>query len=148
MFSPLPPLVQGYLPAKELLPMVASAAIWEKEWSGKTVLFCCDNMAAVIAVTSRSSKDHMMTHLLRCLFFFQAEFKFEYIAKHVPGKSNKAADALSRNRRDTFVSLFQQEQLLTPVAIPPPLKELLLHPAPAWTSPHWVSLFRSFLRRV
>ena len=134
--------------AKELLPMVASAAIWGKEWSGKTVLFRCDNMAAVIAVNSRSSRDRMMTHLLRCLFFFQAEFKFEYIAKHVPGKSNKAADALSRNRLDAFVSLFQREQPLTPVAIPPPLKELLLHPAPAWTSPHWVSLFRSFLQRV
>lgn len=82
--------------AKELLPIMASAALWGKAWAGKRVLIHCDNTAAVQALTSRSARDPTLSHLLRCLFFFVAHFHFEHV-KHIPGRDNTAADALSRN---------------------------------------------------
>ena len=80
--------------AKELLPIVARAALWGTSWSGKGVLFRCDNMAAVKALSSRKARDQTMSHLLRYLVFLQAQFNFEYTASHIAGKENRAADAL------------------------------------------------------
>ena len=58
--------------AKELLPMVISAAVWGSSWSHKKILFRCDNTAAVKALSSHSAKDPTMAYLLRCLFFIEA----------------------------------------------------------------------------
>ena len=85
--------------------MVVSAALWGSSWSRKKILFRCDNTAAVEALSSRSAKDPTMAYLLRCLFFIEAQFKFESTAKHIPGRENAAADALSRNRLSAFLSL-------------------------------------------
>ena len=133
--------------AKELLPIVASAALWGQAWSGKKVLFRCDNTAAVMALSARTARDPAMTHLLRCLFFLQAHFKFDYAAKHIPGSENGAADALSRNRLSTFLSYFPQAPQ-RPAEIPFTLLELLCHPSLTWTSVHWANLFKASLREA
>ena len=88
-----------------------------------------------------------MIHLLRCFFFLQAHFKFDYEAKHIPGKENGAADALSRNRMSTFLSLFPQAPQ-RPAEIPRTLLELLCHPSLTWTSVHWANLFKASLREA
>ena len=41
----------GWPAPKELAPI---AAVWGRQWSGKTVLFCCDN-DAVVAVLCRNT---------------------------------------------------------------------------------------------
>ena len=91
--------------AKELFPVVASAAMWGGSWTKSRVVFQCDNMATVQVLSSGSSRDPTMARLLRCLFFFEAYYGFEHEAKHVRGVDNVAADALSRNRADLFLSL-------------------------------------------
>ena len=83
--------------AKELFPIIVGAAIWGHGWSGSTVLFKCDNIAVVQALSSRAAQDPMLSHLLRCLFFFEAYFRFEHRASHIAGHENGAADVLSRN---------------------------------------------------
>ena len=85
---------------KELLPVVAAAALlWGNTWRGITILVRSDNQAPVTRMSKRTVDDLRMTHLLRCLFFFEAHYGFEHQAKHIVGKHNTAADTLSRKSR-------------------------------------------------
>ena len=56
---------------KELLPIVIAAAIWGSRWVGKTIRAQCDNAAIVAVLSSRTSKEVEVMHLLRCLAFLQ-----------------------------------------------------------------------------
>ena len=143
-----PPTWAGLnIAAKELLPLVIGAAIWGSSWHGRCVNFITDNQAVVQVLSSHSARDPHLAHLLRSLFFFQAQFRFEIKAQHIPGKKNKAADALSRNNLTDFFSIFPQA-CKQPADIPAPLLELLLDQSMAWTSPRWRTLFTSCLQRV
>ena len=113
--------------AKELLPVVAGAALWGKHWENKRIVVRSDNSAAVDALNNRSASDTTLSYLLQCLFFFEAYFQFDHVAKHVAGRDNVAADALSRNRLPQFVALFPQGST-TSVELPEPLRLLLLQP--------------------
>ena len=57
---------------KELQPIVVAIAVWGTRWSKKHVLCRCDNTAVVNILHTRSSKDYMITFLLRSLHFFLA----------------------------------------------------------------------------
>ena len=133
---------------KEMVPIVISTAIWGRSWSNSTVTFRSDNMTVVHTLSKGSSRDPHLSHLLRCLFFFEAHFKFEHTASHIPGKLNVAADALSRNNATTFFSLSPQVHYPPPSIIPSPLTELLLNQNITWISPHWKVLFQATLDKV
>ena len=133
--------------AKELFPVVASAAMWGGSWTKSRVVFQCDNMATVQVLSSGSSRDPTMARLLRCLFFFEAYYGFEHEAKHVRGVDNVAADALSRNRADLFLSLLPQAHR-SPTQLPSSLVALLLDTELCWTSPRSSSLFLTILQEV
>ena len=60
------------------------------------ILVCCDNEAVVACLTSGTSRSPAVMSLLRDLFHICALFGFVLSAKHIPGVTNKAADALSR----------------------------------------------------
>ena len=83
--------------AKELLPIVLAAGIWGKEWAGKAIEFRCNNEAIVGAVSLWCSREPLVMHLLRGLALLAMHFSFHLKAVHIPGISNVAADALSRN---------------------------------------------------
>ena len=53
--------------------------------------------------------------LLRLLFLSSARYNFKVMAKHVPGKTNSIADALSRFNMQAFFQLAPQARR-TPVA--------------------------------
>ena len=93
---------------KELVPIVIAAAIWGPCWQQKCVCFRTDNMAVVDVVTSRTAKDPLLVHLIRCLVFYAAFYQFDFMAKHIPGIHNIAADALSRDNLALFLSLTPQ----------------------------------------
>ena len=99
-----------------------------------------DNMATV-------RRDPTMGRLLCCLFFFEAYYGFEHEAKDVRGVDNVAADALSQNRADLFLSLLPQAHW-SPTQLPPLLVALLLDIEFCWTSPRWSSLFHTILQEV
>ncbi len=131
---------------KEMVPVVASTALWGSTWVGSTVCFNVDNQAVVAALNRSRAKDPHLAHLLRCLFFFEAHYKFEHKSAHIPGKLNVAADALSRNRLIHFRSICPQAQA-TPTQVPHQLGTLLMDPSLTWTSKRWSQMFRDSLSK-
>ena len=47
-------------------------------------------------------------HLIRCLSLIECSYHFNIVSKHIPGKQNDLADALSRNRLSLFRSQYPQ----------------------------------------
>ena len=133
--------------AKELVPIVISSAVWGSSWHGKSILFLSDNQAVVTCLYSRSSRDQFIVHLLRCLFFFEAQFGFEFRARHIAGRANIAADALSRNRLSEFFSLHPQAPTV-PARVPTCLVDLLMDTTLRWTSTSWNLSFKHILQEV
>ena len=148
-----PPQLQGRstplssIAVKEMIPVVISAAIWGLEWTGKHVLFRCDNSSVVSILTHWSAKDTHLAHLSRCLFFFAAHYNFTFTAEHIAGGDNKLADALSRNNLTLFLTLFPQASP-SPSPIPKALSNLLLEHPIEWTSPVWRQQFRDSTHRA
>ena len=131
---------------KELAPVILAAAVWGKQWAGKTVLFRCDNAAVVSCLRKGSAKDKQMLHLLRCLAFLAAQYDFTFTSSHVPGVCNQAADALSRNKTDVFLSLCPQVSR-EPTQLPQCLLELAILQTPDWTSQPWKLLFTAIIEQ-
>ena len=119
--------------AKEMLPIVAAAAIWGESLRGTVLQVRSDNQAVIDCLDSRSAENAVLAHL-RCLFLFEAQFQFDHRPKHIAGKLNVAADALSRGRLTQFRSVFSQANPL-PSPLPSSLVELLLDSSLNWTSP-------------
>lgn len=132
---------------KELIPIVIAAAIWGSQWSGKHLRSRCDNSAVVAVLNSRSCKDKDLMQLLRCLFFFEAQYQFHVSSQHIPGVENGMADDLSRNRIGKF-QMDNPSMDFNPAPIPPSLLQWLMAPQQDWTSPHWTQQFSSFVGRV
>ena len=86
-----------HITAKELVPVVIAAALWGHKWARQRVRFISDNMAVVDLLRSRTTKDTIVMHLLRCLTFYAAFYQFTFESCHVPGAQNTAADAISRH---------------------------------------------------
>ena len=124
--------------AKELVPIVIAAALWGHHWKHSCVCFNSDNMAVVGIIRSRTAKDPLLMHLVRCLVFYAASCGFEFIAEHVPGVDNTAADAISRNNIPLQPSH---------VTVPKAVLDLLVTRMPNWGSQEWtVLLARSLIR--
>ena len=54
---------------KELVPIVAAAALWGRFWSCRHVLFHTDNMEVVAILQTHSGRGTLVQHHLRYLFF-------------------------------------------------------------------------------
>uniref|UniRef100_A0A1X7SK10 RNase H type-1 domain-containing protein n=1 Tax=Amphimedon queenslandica TaxID=400682 RepID=A0A1X7SK10_AMPQE len=138
---------QVNIAAKELFPLVVAIAIWGPQCKDSQICLNSDNQAVVSALATRSAKDPFLSHLLRSLFFFLAHYNISYRAQHIAGKRNRAADALSRNKLNEFLSVFPQAPK-SPSPIPGSLLSMLLDIKLQWTSTHWKELFRASLERV
>ena len=136
-----------HITVKELLPVVVACIVWGKEWNGMTIKIKCDNAAVVAIINSGRSKEHRALHLMRCLFFFLAQYNMFILAEHIPGKDNVAAYSLSRGK----LSLFHQQVPTAtprPTHVPEELLQALIHQQPDWTSGSWRVLFNSILQKV
>ena len=117
--------------SKEFIPVVISAAIFGRCWSGKLVNFMVDNLAVVQALQATYSRDIHLMHLIRLLVLFAAHFNFWFTASHVAGKKNTCADAISRN--DT--EILQQLPVLLVQSI-------------TWTCTSWIQPLDSIFRQL
>ena len=100
--------LQENIAVKELVPIVAAAALWGPTWQGSSIMCHCDNTAVVSAIRAGRAKFTPVNWLLRCLFFFAAHYHFSILAQHIPGHENAIADAISRNYH--FLSLHRLPQ--------------------------------------
>ena len=107
----------------ELYPIVVAAILWGKDWSGKKILFYCDNEATVHIIRKGRSKETCIMKLMRRLTMCAAHNNFAIFSEHVPGSKNNKADALSRFQMDKFRELMPEAEK-HPTACPP-LKEIL-----------------------
>ena len=109
--------------AMELLPILLASAMWGSNWQAHHILCQCDNQAVVAVLNKGSAKDLMLAHILRCISFYAAHYGFSFSAIHVPGEHNRAADALSRNNVQLFLSIFPQAQPVLD-SIPPKVVQM------------------------
>ncbi len=70
MYQWHPQAAQWHIMIKELIPIVMACALWGRKWARCTVLVRSDNMALVEAINRGYSRDQVVMHLLRCVFFF------------------------------------------------------------------------------
>lgn len=73
-------------------------------------------MAVVDLFKTGTSQDPLLMHMLLCLAFYVAYYRFQLTAAHIPDILNTAADALSRNNiiLSLFHSLVPQSQQVSP----------------------------------
>ena len=125
---------------KELFAVIVSAALWGQYWRGERVRGYCDNQAVTMMLASRTSKEPHLMHLLRCLFYIEAENHFTLSVTHISGETNTLVDDLSHNRLSSFLQKSPQASPL-PTPIPSSLPDLLLNSTAMWTSPNWMRRF-------
>ena len=130
--------------AKELIPILFTSIMWGAQLSRHHINFQCDNESLVIAINKGSSKDKLVMHLLRCLWFFAAHFDIQITTTHLPGALNVTADHLSRNNL-TQAFLATPTLLQHPTSIPPPVFTLVSPKQLDWTSLKFFSLFQQTL---
>ena len=135
-------LQEEQIAVKELAPITIACALWGPRWTGSSIRVHSDNEAVVTVVNSGYSRQPVMMHLLRCIFFFKAKFDFTLTAAHIPGQYNTLADALSRDNASFFLSSHSQANPQT-TEIPQDMIEMLLIKKPDWTSNDWTLWFHS-----
>ena len=98
---------------KELYPIVLSVQLWSHLLQNKKIVFRCDNQAVVAIINKQTSKSTPSMGLVRLLVLACMQNNILFKAKHVPGKINQIADALSRCQ-------FHRFHMLAPGADPSP----------------------------
>ena len=89
----------------ELVPVVVAAHVWGRSWGRLRVPFLSDNAVVVAILNKGSSKSPDVMHLMRILTRIACRQSFVFSARHVPGRDNRAADALSRFQVAEFLRL-------------------------------------------
>ena len=131
---------------KELVPIALAGATWGRKWRKQKVRCLCDNEAVVAVMSSRTSRQPHLMHLLRCIFFIEAQHDFQLSCTHIMGKSNDLADDLSRNRLSSFLSKVPGAAPPTPV--PTQLIDVLLDGSMDWLSHRWTAQFISSVKKA
>ena len=93
-----------YIVVKELISIVIAVAVWGCRSKGHSIMSYCDNTVVVAVLNAHSCQDKHLMHLLRCLFFCKAYWRFSTRGKHIAGSCNCRADDLSRNDLPAFRS--------------------------------------------
>ena len=145
-WSPAMKFAELPITQKEVLPVVLACAVWGRRWSGSAVLVHCDNQAAVTVLNSGYSREPIIMHLLRCLFFIKAYYQLSLKVIHIPGKRNVVADAISRDSL-SVIPVQVPAPSPSPTPIPKLLLELLVEKQPDWTSVDWTQLFGNYLQQ-
>ena len=114
----------------ELYPIVLAVNIWGPLWKNHCILFFTDNEALTAIINKQSSTDNNIMKLLRCLVLACLQYNVLFQAKHIQGRKNVLADALSRQRIDRF-------KQLCPLSNPTPT------PVPLYLQPE--NIFQHFL---
>lgn len=118
LYGMFPPSWQAYnITFLELYPIVLAVNIWGSLWKNHCILFFTDNEALSVIINKQTSTDTNIMKLLRCLVLACLQYNVLFQAKHISGRKNVLADALSRQRIDKFKELSPQSSP-SPTPIP------------------------------
>ena len=98
--------LQFHIAVREFLPIVISLEIWCHQFHNSTVVLHCDNNTVVHVINKTTSKDPNLMILMRRLMLLSLQHNIHFVAKHVPGVNNSAADMLSRLQVKEFRARF------------------------------------------
>ena len=101
-----PAWLNYHISVREFLPVVLALEIWGSSLGKCSVTLHSDNMAVVQVINKNSSKDSHLMKLMRCLMIVSLKYNKNFVAEHIPGKSNVAADSLSRLQVEEFKQQF------------------------------------------
>ena len=87
----------------EMLNIVIALRTWAKDWQHARIVLYCDNLAVVHVVETNRTKDTFLALCLRNIWLLPALNDVDIELKHIPGKNNQKADALSRIYSNTPV---------------------------------------------
>ena len=113
---------------RELFAITAAVLTWGHLWDGLRIVFVTDNKPISQVWDSGSSSSKPLMSLIRPLYLFAATNGFSISFKHIFGKSNPLADALSRFQMQKFFALMPQADK-TPTELPDSVGNLLEHPS-------------------
>ena len=113
-----PPLQGRSIRWKELHPIAFACLFRGHSWSGKKILFHCDNQAVVDIWASGTYQDPDIMHLFHSIFFSGTYTHASTIlVSQIAGTDNSIADSLSRLQMVWFCQLAPTAGL-TPTLIP------------------------------
>lgn len=96
----------------ELFPIVVAFELWGNNFANKRILVNSDNKGVIFAINCLSSKSIFVIKLLRYFVLLCLKLNIWVKAKHVAGKSNLIADALSRFQMTRFRQLLPEADLV------------------------------------
>ena len=96
----------------ELFPIIVAFELWGRFFANKRILIHSDNKGVLFAINCLSSKSENVIKLLRYFVLLCLKFNIWVKARHVPGKQNTLADALSRLQMTRFRLLFPEADLM------------------------------------
>ena len=85
------------MPFLEMHALTYAAVTFGHLWSTKKIIFRCDCMPVVQAITKCSSRRPEIMHLLRLLSATACRYAFDFRCEHIVGETNVIADILSRH---------------------------------------------------
>jgi hypothetical protein len=103
--------ISDHINTLEVFPVLLSARKWASHWQGRHVVVWTDNTATLYAINKGTSKTPVVMSWLRELFYLSAVNNFRITARHIPGKFNELADALSRFEMARFRSALARWRL-------------------------------------
>ena len=101
-----PPVCKNYSIAwLEFFPLVVAVVLWGNSLKGKRIIIRSDNEAVVAIVNNKTSRCPSIMKLVRFFVLQGLKLNLAFHAKHISGKSNDIADALSRFQMSRFKKL-------------------------------------------
>lgn len=122
-----------------MFAVIVAAAVWGRSGEAST-FWVIVTMRLLPMLSSQTSKNPHLMHLLRYLFFIEAEYQFTSSVAHITRLANNLADDLSHDKLSSFRSKVPLAQL-HPAPNPQALPELLMETQATWTSPSWIKRF-------
>ena len=135
------PLRECHIAIKELVPIMLVAALWEKEWTSKTVMARCDNAAVVAVLNKGPSKEADIMQLLWCMSFIQAKYQFNLFSTHIIGNTSWLMLCQEKTLRPSSLSTHRPESQPTP--LPAEQLDQTVIRKPDWTSQTWTDLWNA-----
>lgn len=108
----------------ELVPIALAVCLWKHKFVGMRIQFCCDNMAVVHILNSKSAKSDRVMSLVRQIVLWSLTFDFHITGLFVPGSQNTLCDLISRMQFNKFKSLAPEAEQ-EPTKIPEGFLDLL-----------------------